>query len=253
MNLFLVLTVFVVGAVIGSFFNAVLWRYGRRSLRERHSRCPKCRHYLYARDLVPLASYLFLRGRCRYCKRPIGFRYFVIELVCALAPLPLLALYGVTWSFLALSVLTFLFILLFVFDFTRMILPDAVTLPAFLPALAASLLLGRPVSSILIGGILGAAFFAVQYALSRGRWVGDGDIRLGAVMGVALGWKLLVFALFVSYMAGALIAVVLLLRSRATLKSAIPFGTLLTAATYATLLVGESAVDAYLRFIGSIP
>lgn len=250
MILFFLLVLFVVGSVIGSFFNAVIWRIPKNiRLAEKHSRCPRCRHELHAADLIPVFSFLFLQGRCRYCQKPISWRYPAVEMVSALLPLFAVALFGFTPIAFVLMVLLYLLELLFLFDATAHILPDAVSVPGILVAAAFSFLIHRPYGDMLVGGILGAGVFLLQYVMSKGKWIGDGDIRLGALMGVLLGWKLVLLALFIAYVSGAVLGITLIILKRKRWGSALPFGTLLIPATFVALLWGENMVRWYFTLI----
>lgn len=241
---------FIIGLLFGSFFNALIWRFHRKErITGRHSRCVHCGHDLGAWDLVPLLSYLWLRGRCRFCHKPIPWHYPVVEFAAGLLLLPVVIIYGLTFVGVGMGVFVLLFLLLFLFDLRYSILPDAVTLPSIAVGFVLGIILGRSFESIVIGGILGAGFFLFQYAISRGTWIGGGDIRLGAAMGFALGWQLLLLALVLSYVIGSVVAVGLLLAKRKTWKSQIPFGTFLTATTYLVLLCGEPLLQAYLRLL----
>lgn len=242
--------VVLAGIALGSFLNAFVWRFLRQErITDRHSVCVHCHHALAARDLVPVVSFLLLKGRCRYCRRQIPWHYPVVELATGALLLVALLHFGIGWTFGVAAVFVLGLEALFLLDLRYSILPDAITLPSVVPALALALLLHRSWEEALIGGILGAGVFFAQHALSRGTWIGEGDIRLGGVMGIALGWKLVLVALFLAYIAGALVGIVLLLRRKTGLRSHIPFGVFLTAATYVTLLWGDAILAAYLSII----
>lgn len=244
--------VFLLGAALGSFLNALVWRLPRRiSLLEQHSKCPRCKHRLAGADLVPILSYLFLRGRCRYCHKPISWRYPAVELFTGLLPLMVIGAYGWSWATLSIILLTLVLEALFLLDTTYHIVPDSITVPGMAIALVVSLLLGRPFGVVALGAILGAGLFLVQYVVSKGTWIGDGDIRLGALMGLALGWKLVLLALLLSYVSGAIVGSALVATGKKRWKSQIPFGSFLTLATLAALLWGDALLDAYLHFLGA--
>jgi leader peptidase (prepilin peptidase)/N-methyltransferase len=246
MNILIAILVFLFGLAVGSFFNAFVWRFGRsRSILERHSVCVHCKHPLAARDLIPLVSYAVLRGACRYCGKPIPRQYALVEFATGFLLLLVLAAYGVSWACVAIALFSLSLLLLFLLDLRYSVLPDEITLPAFLLGAMVAVALGHEFSGALLSAILGAGFFSLQYVVSRGAWIGSGDIRLGAVMGVALGWKLLAVALFFSYCAGAAVGIALILTRKKTWKSHIPFGTFLAASTF-LLLIGAKAVEQYL-------
>ena len=234
--------VFLVGVAFGSFFNALVWRYRRRErITAKHSVCVHCRHALSAADLVPLVSYCLLRGRCRYCHKPIPWTYPVVEAVTGLVVLAPLAVFGLTAAFFAVAVFSLFLEALFLLDLRYSILPDEITIPAFLVGILVALTLGRGFGEAAFGAILGGGFFGLQYLFSQGRWIGGGDIRLGAVLGLALGLKLVLLTLFIAYCVGAIVAVFLLVRRTKGWKSHLPFGTFLTASAYVVLLSSTAA------------
>lgn len=258
MTLIVAIFVFGFGTVIGSFLNAVLWRlrtgegfvYGR-------SYCPCCRHQLAAKDLVPVLSFLMLRGKCRYCRNGIHPSYLAVELTMgalfvAFAAQPLsagfidgqaLARLLLQWYFAAVLVLVF------VYDLRYMLIPRSVTTWASVAAFIAGSALGMSPLSLAIGFLVGGGVFYLQYVASKGRWIGGGDIHLGALMGLMLGWPLILVALFIAYVGGAAVGTALLVRKKTSWKSQIPFGTFLAAATVVTLLWGELLLDWYLGLV----
>jgi prepilin signal peptidase PulO-like enzyme (type II secretory pathway) len=130
-----------------------------------------------------------------------------------------------------------------------MLILRKVTLPATVVAVAANLALGVPLVSLAIGMLIGWGFFMAQILLSKGKWVGGGDAWLGLLMGAILGWPMVVVALFLAYISGALVGSVLLLLRRARMQSQLPFGTFLSAATIVALLVGDRILNWYLTLL----
>ncbi len=249
--------VFTFGAIIGSFLNALLWRLrtGESIVRGR-SYCPCCHHSLAARDLVPIFSFLLLGGKCRYCRKGIHPSYVMVELAVGIL-FTLFArkafaagmtstdvmLAGLLRDWYAAAVLT----AVFVFDLRYMIIPRSVTFPASVILATAAVLLGASLTSVALGLLVGAGFFKVQHVASRGRWIGGGDIHLGALMGVLLGWPQILVALFLAYVTGAAAGVAMLAGKRVAWKGQLPFGTFLSAATVVTMLWGDRLLQWYLH------
>ena len=248
--------IFAFGAMVGSFLNAVLWRLRcQESFIVGRSYCPECRHNLAALDLVPIVSYLLLGGKCRYCRKPISPSYLLVEIAAGtlfllaaiqaavgrdvLSPafLPQLLLY---WYFIA------VLILVFVYDLRYMLILPSVTIPAAIIAIIGNLALGRSWWSLLLGCFIGAGFFYLQLVLSRGEWIGGGDVYLGFLLGAILGWPLVLVALFLAYVSGASVGLILLTSKKKTLKSQLAFGTFLSAATVVSMLYGNSILLWYL-------
>lgn len=242
---------FIFGLIIGSFLNALIWRiYVRRSVVKGRSICPECKHVLVAKDLVPLLSFVWQQGRCRYCHERISWQYPLVELSMAVAFAALVATFGLSWVGAWYAVVACLLLLIFVLDFRYSIIPDSVSLPLLVLGALSIWTTGLPWTDMLIGVGVGGGFFLLQWLVSRGKWIGDGDIRLGAAMGAMLGWKLLLVALFLAYVAGAMIGLILLVRGKKTMESKIPFGTFLAAATLVCLFWGNWLVGWYLGLFG---
>jgi prepilin signal peptidase PulO-like enzyme (type II secretory pathway) len=141
-------------------------------------------------------------------------------------------------------------IILFVYDLRYMLILDRFTIPAMIIALLLNFFLGYVSPELmLLGALILGGFFWLQFVLSKGKWVGGGDIRLGVVMGLMLGlWQGLV-ALFLAYIIGAVVGVVLLLSKKATRKTQLPFGVFLTLATFIMLFAGDVILDWYIALL----
>lgn len=251
--------IFILGAVVGSFLNALLWRLsvGESTLRGR-SMCTNCHTLLEARDLIPLVSFFLLRRRCRHCRSKISWRYPIIEagtgalfvltygLFLRDAPEGLVqsVMLGEHGRSIIILVRNWFYIsvllALFYYDLRWSLVPDRITVPAIVIGFIVQLMLfPQAFLFTVLATCVGAGFFAAQYLVSRGAWIGGGDIRLGALMGVMLGWPAVLIALFGAYIAGAVVAIVLLALRLKNRKSEIPFGPFLTGATVIALLYGD--------------
>ncbi|MBU0625859.1 prepilin peptidase [Patescibacteria group bacterium] len=260
MPLLLPAFIFVFGIIIGSFLNAVIWRLRtKESFLISRSYCPHCRHGLSWRDLIPLLSWLLLRGKCRYCSVRISLSYFLVELIAgilfllvALRILPVdfqnvgadsLASLLLAWSAVA------ILIIVFVYDLQYMLILRSVTLPAAVLFFIANVALGKAPIKLIIAIIICAGFFWLQHVLSRGKWIGGGDVYLGVLMGALLGFPKILLALFMAYIIGATTGVSLLVMQQKSWKSELPFGTFLSLATIVTLLYGDLIIHWYLGLI----
>lgn len=228
----------LLGAVMGSFGNVVVLRgIAGESLGGR-SRCPHCRHMLGVMDLVPILSFLLLRGRCRFCRASISAQYPLIELGSAV-------LFALAYSheafqllpgsFLAISL--WLLLLIAVYDGRTGLIPDALSLPLLVAGIAYALVTGnQPWIAMLVCG----GFFGVQWVISRGTWVGSGDIILAAGLGALVRMPLHAFlVLLLAYSSGAIVAVGMLLSRRKTTKSTLAFGPFLALAGIVAALWGD--------------
>jgi prepilin signal peptidase PulO-like enzyme (type II secretory pathway) len=243
--------VIILGLAVGSFLNVVIYRLhaGVSFLRGR-SYCPHCKHNLVTRDLIPVFSFLFLKGRCRYCAKPISWQYPLVEAGTAAAFALLYGWFGLTPDFFVYLVYASFLIIIFTYDLRYYLILDVVTIPAMVIAMILSLfVLKIPAMHLLLGGIIGGGFFVLQFLISKGKWIGGGDIRLGIAMGLMLGYQHLLIALFVAYLLGSVVGICLVLVGRKTWGGQVPFGTFLSAATFLTFLFGSYILEQYLGLL----
>ncbi len=247
----------ILGLAIGSFLNVCSDRLpGGRSIISPPSACAACKQRLRAGDLVPLFSYLWLRGRCRYCHTPIPRRIPALELAMGLI-FPLLYWHhGLSLELGFSLVYACLFALIFVIDIEHQLILDKVVYPGmglalalspFYPALGVNTAM-RPVSSI-AGGAAGLAIMLLPFLISRGG-MGMGDVKMAALVGLVTGFPKVFIALFLSVMAGGLVAVVLLALGLVKRRQPIPFGTFLAAGTMAVVVWGAEIQHWYQQVIG---
>ncbi len=268
--MFFLVIVFIFGLIIGSFINAVLWRLREQEkIALARSMCPSCRHVLGFFDLIPLISVLFLRGKCRYCKKPISWSYIFIEIVTGILFILAYTTAGgeaifETWMgtafFLRNIAFVSILIIIFFYDLRWYLILDRITLPSIVIAysvngflLSSSVscvswqqcLIQTPWVNLLIGAAIGGGFFLLQYLISSGKWIGGGDIRLGVLIGIMLGYPLVGFAIFFAYGVGAIFVICLVIFGKKRFGSEIPFGTFLSAATVVALFYGSSIVSLF--------
>lgn len=264
----------LLGLAFGSFTNALAWRVyeqgraKRKSEKERlsiargRSMCVHCKHELAASDLVPVFSWLWLKGRCRYCKKPISWQYPAVELLFTVLFLGLYVLWPTQfsgWSWLLFGLWVPLLVsgmAMAIVDVRYQLLPNRLVYSFGVSSVlyvAVSALVSRDWQAILpsvIGGVVLFSIFYGIYQLSSGKWIGGGDVRLLGFMGILLGWQKGVLALILaSYLASAVI-LVLVLMGKYHQKMRIAFGPFLLVATYIAFLFGDAAIDAYRRLAG---
>lgn len=257
----------LIGLIVGSFTNALVWRVKTGKSLWGRSQCPRCGHKLSAKDLVPLFSFLLLRGRCRYCGRPISWHYPFIEFSAMIlfalvyvkfAPLNLadnisiVALNDYQFALTVVSQWIFIALLLAIFsyDFHYGSIPDAFTITGILFAFLAQFLLGRDLWDFIIAVFIGGGFFMFQYVISRGRWIGGGDVNLGALMGVILGWPNIIPALFLAYFIGSIVSLGLITLKNKTWRSEVPFGPFLVIATIIVMFLADQIIEMWYYLVG---
>jgi leader peptidase (prepilin peptidase)/N-methyltransferase len=237
------------GLVIGSFLNVVIARLPeRRSLWRPGSACPACGAAIAWYDNVPVISYLALRARCRACGVAISPRYPAVELLTGAAFLAAWAAFGPSARFAAAAALLAGLIAITAIDLQHQIIPDAITLPGIVAGVLIGVGTGTWLDSLLGALVGGGVFFAIIVIQPGG--MGGGDMKLGAMLGAFLGWKVLLFSLFVAVTCGGGLAIALLATGLRGRKDPIPFGPFLALGGATGLFWGERVVAWYLRGFG---
>lgn len=246
---------------MGSFINALVWRLkNKKNWVKARSQCPDCGHQLAAKDLVPVLSWLWLRGRCRYCKKSISAQYPIVELAMAVVfvlsyiywPQPLqggqLVLF-ITWLACSVGLMALL-----VYDLKWMLLPNSIIYPTLLIAVAGKLiyLIGfephKSHSAALwaLSVLAASGVFWFLYMISKGKWIGYGDVRLGLITGTLLQAPLKsLLMIFLASLIGSLTILPLISVGKRRLSAKIPYGPFLITATFICVLFGDSLINWY--------
>ncbi len=244
------------GLVIGSFLNVVIWRLPRsRSVVSPASRCPSCDTPIRARDNIPVLSYVFLRGRCRYCGAKISPRYPLVEALNAGLYVFVLYRFGMGWHLPAyLAFVSALIVVTFI-DLDSQIIPDSITLPGIpLGVLAGSFLLPDPAwraqalgwQASVVGAALGFGLFFAVMVLSRGG-MGGGDVKFMGMVGGLLGWKGVLLTTFLGSLSGSVVGLGLMVLKGKGRKAKIPFGPFLALGALLSLMWGQEIINWYLH------
>lgn len=262
MTILCILLFFLFGIAIGSFLNVVADRLpGGQSIISPPSHCPSCERKIPRRDLIPLISYLELRGRCRYCGASIPVRVFIVELGTGLLFAFMSWYFGFSWEFLIVALFSFVFIVLFVIDMEHGILPNKIVYPAALTALVmiaiGSVFGYEPVGitaetgkhlwivDAALGFVIGFVFFFIVAIVFPGG-MGWGDVKLAGLMGLLAGFPLIIVAIFFAIVGGGVLAGLLLLTRVKSRKDTIPFGPFLALAAIVTLIWGQHILNWYI-------
>lgn len=242
----------ILGLVIGSFLSVVIWRVPRgESIVTPPSHCGSCGTRLKPLDLVPVLSYLFLRGRCRYCHERISLRYPLVEILTAALLAGLYVQAGFGWTFGFYGVLFIILTAVAFIDLDHQIIPDG------LVVIGAVIGLGMDIAGVGVGivdGLLGAlvgggslllvALVALYVFKKEG--MGGGDIKLMAMAGLYLGWKMTIVSLFMSICMAAAAGIVFLATGRKKRQDAIPLGPFLAIGIVLAVFVGGRLLSWYL-------
>ena len=237
------------------------------------SYCPECRKQIAWYDNIPVLSFIILKGKCRYCQKKISWQYPSVELITGVlfvlafisnfqfsifnfqtifnfqflpaGHYTIFNIIALTRDFFVISVM----IVIFIYDLRWYLILDKVTIPTGIVVLLFNLALGLNLWNLLISGIIGGSFFLIQFLISKGKWVGGGDIRLGALMGLILGWPYVMLAIFLAYVIGSVVAIGLLISRKKKWGSMVPMGIFLSTATIIILFWGEFILNWYLGFL----
>jgi leader peptidase (prepilin peptidase)/N-methyltransferase len=272
--------IFIFGLIIGSFLNVVICRLKtKEEIFLSRSRCPHCQKNLKWFDLIPILSFLSTFGKCRYCGKKISWQYPLVEIITG-------GLFILIFNFqfsifneitifnfqtLNFSLLLFIvcsLIIIFVYDLKHYIIPDKIVFPAIIAAFFYKLFemfgnwnlrfiwdLGFGIWDFQIllyaifSAIVASSFFFAIILISKGEWMGFGDVKLAFLMGLILGWPDILFALFLAFVLGAAIGLILIGLKIKSIKSQIPFGPFLAAATIIMTLWGEIIKRIYFSLI----
>ena len=246
---------FLLGLSVGSFLNCIIYRLSVNEKPEGRSYCPKCKHNLSYKDLVPVFSYIFLLGKCRYCKKKISIEYPLVELLTGALFLLAFILVGTSVELIFLLAVLFFFFLIFVYDLKHYIIPDFANFSligiSFLYLVFRTFMESN--LDVLLYGLLSAFgaflfFFSIFY-FTKGKGMGFGDVKYVIFMGFFLGFPNILAGLFISFVLGAIIGLVLIAAKRKKIKSQVPFGPFLIAGTLIAYFYGERIIETYLNHV----
>jgi len=260
--LYIILT-FIIGACAGSAVNCLVERkISDRDWWRGRSACPHCGRNLRWYELIPVVSFIIQGGRCRACHEKLRWQYLLSEISLGVFFALAWSRAGVDlnvisaqnfWPFLIVArdwlMLCFL-AAIFWYDYRQQLIPDAWVVLGGALALSFNIFLGVHWWQLLIGAGACAGFLGAQYVVSRGRWIGLGDVKLGVFLGLLVGWPQVAVLILLTYIMGGLVGTWLLARRRAGLKSAVALGPFLTLAAAITLLYGQNLLEWYLRHLG---
>jgi leader peptidase (prepilin peptidase)/N-methyltransferase len=269
----------VLGLLIGSFLNVVVYRLPKmmqRDWREQareivelpaeapaetfnlvlpNSQCPHCAHEIKPWENIPVISYLFLRGKCSSCKAPISVRYPLVELSCGVLSAYIAWHFGFTWQAGAMLLLTWGLLAMSLIDVDHQLLPDSLVLPLlWLGLIANSFGLFTSLENAMWGAVAGyLSLWSVYwlFKLVTGKeGMGYGDFKLLAMLGAWGGWQVLPLTILLSSLVGAVLGLIMLRLRNAETSTPIPFGPYLAIAGWIALLWGDQITASYLQIAG---
>jgi len=256
----------LLGLAFGSFVNALVWRlHEKRDFVSERSECINCHHQLAWYDLIPVVSWIILGGKCRYCKKPISIQYPLVELATAGVFMLSVAFWPFELTELAPQivlgiwcVMLVILMALLVYDARWYLLPDKLTYPLIVLAALFGMInqfivvgasTAQGISELTLGVVSVAGLYYALYTISKGKWVGFGDVKLGIAMGLILGWQLGLLSVFLANLIGLVYILPGMLAGKLTTQSKIPFGPFLIVGLIVAYLFGASIVKWYIETI----
>lgn len=246
------LPAFLIGAALGSFLNVLIDRLSTgRGFVTGRSYCEYCKKTLKTKDLIPLISYIVLLGKCRFCKKNIPLRLFIVELIVAviasscfyfaflglILPLQALFIFLVLYSFFG----------IFMADVVYGIIPDLMVILSLLGTIGYLFASSSSILPHLLSAIGCIAFFLFLFAITKGRGMGFGDVKLSFVLGLLLGFPLIVVSLYIAFLTGAIVAIILVIcRKVRFFGGTIPFGPFLILSTVVSFFYGNEILSMFL-------
>jgi leader peptidase (prepilin peptidase)/N-methyltransferase len=243
----------ILGLAIGSFLNVCIHRVPRGgSIVSPGSRCPHCGYVLKWYDNIPVLSYAMLGGRCRGCQAGISIRYPIVEVVTMAVYVAHYLVFGADIILIPRLLFATALIVLFAIDLEHHLLPNVITLPGIVIGLAFSAMLPPGIVDSLIGILAGGGVLwlvgEAYYRYSGQEGMGGGDVKMLAMIGAFLGWKLMVLTLVLSSVLGSVVGVLVIAFRVGGMKHALPYGTFLSLAALVASLFGQRILDWYLGF-----
>ncbi|MFH1129219.1 MAG: prepilin peptidase [Patescibacteria group bacterium] len=250
---------FIFGTIMGSFLNVVILRLKKnKSILKNRSHCPLCKKNLYWYELIPIISFLIQLGKCRKCHKKISWQYPLVEfftgvlfLLAIIYQSPFYGIGSIVFFTFLLIAICFL-IILFVYDLKYYLVPNIIIFPIIILTFIFDIYLWLSTglfsvfSSSVFAAIIAGGFFLVLVLISKERWMGTGDVFIGILMGLILGFPQVLVALFLAFWIGAIFSIILMVAKKKNLKSKIPFGPFLVLATIIFLFWGKLLLSLYL-------
>jgi len=248
----------ILGMVVGSFLNVVILRFDDlKSIVNTRSHCPSCKRELTWYELVPFFSYIALQGKCRTCKKGISIQYPIVEVGTGLLFGLILWKFGLTWVLVPYLLITCILIVVFVYDILYYLVADFLVWLAigiWVAYLIIQFIISNFDFSLLLhslyGGLALGGFLALLVVVSREKWMGAGDIKLGFLLGAIASWPGVLLGSFAAFSLGSILGIILILVHQKKMKDKIPFAPFLITGMFIALFFGDKIINWYLTSLG---
>lgn len=247
-EILLYIMIFVYGIVIGSFVNVLIYRLPKHeNIVTKNSHCMSCEHQLKWYDLVPLFSWLFLKGKCRYCKTKISVQYPLIELINGCGYVLIFLVVGMNLNSILYALCFSILVAISVIDWRTYEIPVGLNISIGVLGVVHLVLNYTDFANYLIGMVCVSGFLFLLFVLTAGRGIGGGDIKLMAVCGLLLGWKNIILALMLGCIIGSIVHLTLMkVKGEGRVLA---FGPYLSVGVFIVMLFGNSMINWYLGLL----
>lgn len=257
-NIFNLIIVIVAGLAIGSLLNVVILRFDDlKSIINTRSHCPKCKRQLTWFELIPFLSYIALRGKCRTCKKEISIQYPLVEIGTGLIFGLLYLKFGFSLELAVYLIISIIFIVIFVYDILHYLVADILVWIA-IGIWFVWLIIDHfgfrasnfEILSSIYGGLALGGFLALLVLISKEKWMGAGDIKLGFILGAIMGWPAVLVGSFAAFTLGSIVGLLMIFFKKKTMKEQVPFAPFLITGMYVAIFLGEKLLNWYLKGLG---
>lgn len=246
MEIYISTVIFILGTIFGSFLNVVIYRLPQKeSIIVGRSHCPKCNHVIRPAELIPILSYILLRGKCKECKAAISIRYPLIEALTGLLFLISYLTFGISAQLLIALPLTMILIVITMIDIDTLEIYDRFQIMLFILALINLMISPLPWIDHVIGFFIISIPFYIIALLTNG--MGGGDIKLIAIAGFLLGYQATLVTFFISTLTGSIWAIYLMIIKKSGRKTQLPFGPFLCIGIYIAYHYADAIIQTYLN------
>ena len=253
-SVFFTIYAFLIGCIVGSFLNVCILRIPQgTSIVSPPSRCPQCRRSIRWFDNIPVVSFLILRGKCRYCGKPISRQYVLVEVLTGAFAVAIYRSFPLTEALIYFIFVSALIVVTFI-DLEHQIIPDVISLPGVIIGFFCSFALTRityidSLFGIALGGGILLAVALIYYFIMKAEGMGGGDVKLLAMIGAFLGAQAVIATIFISSFFGSAVGLAIIALKGKDRKYAIPFGPFLAMGAVIYLFWGEPLIEWYRRLL----
>ena len=240
--------VFVVGLCLGSFLNVVVFRIDNlKSVLLSRSKCLSCKKELKFYDMIPVLSYLILRGKCRNCGEKISVQYLLVEGWFGICSLLLYLNFGIGFSLFFYLIVFFGLSVVAVYDYKNELIPEEFSWAVLLISIGGAFYAGGfGFLASIVGGLIFGGLVFLMYFLSKEKWMGEGDVKIAATSGILAGFPVVFVSMFGSFLLGSIFGIIFMIFKKKGMKDSLPFSPFIILSSFLSVLYGEKLYNWYM-------